>query len=803
MTVAFSAGDSTDDTRHDAARSLPLEGVHVLDLSRTIAGQFAARLLADHGAAVTLVQPPPPAARPTLTDPPDSHPHGALHLHLNHTKTIRTLPEDGLEGAVRQYGTDVDVVVVSDHAEAAVAARLVPHALVAVATDFADEGPYRTWQGSELIHQALSGSMHYTGLAGRPPLYGAGNRAYVAAGLFLYLSLVARLRTRPASGPGGEIVRIAVHEAAAAMEQNFSAQWAYSATIAQRGELNRPKGRIRCADGWMTAFAMEGRLAELLAAVGADDLADSPPFSSWQTFMHSVQPAFARIEERSRKHSRESLLRAAVEHRLVMSPVRTPSELRHDPQLLARNFWRHTEFEGRQQLVLGPMWRPAGYEPGAAAGARAGERDGAQALRGPVADGRRAVAPHRPLAGMRVVDFTTAWSGPLATRILALLGAEVLKVESATRMDAWRGPAKSVTATEFYPDADPGDRPYNRNAWFNAQNVGKKSVLLDLKTDTGRKQALGLCGESDLVVTNFTPGTMERLGLGFDELCKVNPTTVMVEMSGFGATGPLQTHRAYGQTMEAMSGIASLIGYDEASGPLGSGSAYLDPMGGLAGAAAALTALLHRERTGRAQYVEVAQREAAMAWIGEIILDAIATGVDPASRGNRRPGAFPHDAFPCQGEDQWIAIAVLDQAQWSALCEELGWTDWAEDPSLREVAGRQARADEITRRLSSVTGEEDKATLARRLQRAGVPAAPVQNGKDLFEDPQLRYRGWFARLTHPEAGTHEYAGLPLEAAGLILQPISAAPLLGQHTTAVLGSPDADGLEPEERSRAGL
>ncbi|ASQ99596.1 hypothetical protein CGL27_47145 [Streptomyces sp. 11-1-2] len=167
----------------------------------------------------------------------------------------------------------------------------------------------------------------------------------------------------------------------------------------------------------------------------------------------------------------------------------------------------------------------------------------------------------RPVRGTCVVDFTTAWSGPLATRILALLGAEVLKVESASRMDAWRGPADAPTATEFYPNGEPGDRPYNRNAWFNAQNLDKKSVLLDLKTDTGRRQAHDLCRESDLVVTNFTPDTMRRLGLGFDALREINPSVVMVEMSGFGTTGPLRHHRAYGQTMEAMAGITALIGY--------------------------------------------------------------------------------------------------------------------------------------------------------------------------------------------------------------------------------------------------
>ncbi|MFF4249389.1 CoA transferase [Streptomyces sp. NPDC001822] len=158
-------------------------------------------------------------------------------------------------------------------------------------------------------------------------------------------------------------------------------------------------------------------------------------------------------------------------------------------------------------------------------------------------------------------------------------------------------------------------------------------------------------------------------------------------------------------------------------------------------------------------------------------------------RATRGPTRSPHDAYPCRGEDQWIAIAVEHSAHWAALCGELGWTDWADDPGLRDVTGRRTRADEILRRLSGVTRDHDKADLAQRLQRAGVRAAPVQNGKELFEGPQLRHRGWFARLTHPEAGTHEYAGLLLEMAGRILQPVSAAPLLGQHTAEFLKEAD--------------
>jgi crotonobetainyl-CoA:carnitine CoA-transferase CaiB-like acyl-CoA transferase len=362
-----------------------------------------------------------------------------------------------------------------------------------------------------------------------------------------------------------------------------------------------------------------------------------------------------------------------------------------------------------------------------------------------------------------------------------VLGATVIKVESRSHMDAWRGPATSATHPESYPDLQPGERPYNRNAWFNSQNVGKMSVAIDLKDQDGREAALALAGSCDIVLANFSPGTMDRLGLGFEQLKKTQPNIVMIEMTGYGNTGPLREHRGYGQTMEAMSGITSIIGYTDGGEPLGSGSAYLDPMGGLSGAAAALTAMAMRDATGSPQYAEVPQREAAMHWIGELILQCLDTGTVPGPKGNYSDSAFPHDAFASAGTDEWMALSVQTEPQWQALCGHFGWDDWREDIDLATSAGRRRRSAEIVHRLRARISKETKHTLAAALQGKGVPAAPVQTGQDLHQDPQLRHRKWFTALSHPEAGTQEYPGLPFSANGDLLQPRTAAPTLGQHT----------------------
>jgi crotonobetainyl-CoA:carnitine CoA-transferase CaiB-like acyl-CoA transferase len=781
----------------------PFEGLRVADLSDSIAGQFAARLLADHGADVTAFHdetsagPDTPARQ--RAGRVAGHPaEQALFRHLNHSKRISA---DTLENRQRLAADDTfDVMIFSDKTAADSALAAFPGRLIAAVTDFADEGPYRNWSGTEMIHQALSGSMYYNGRAGDTPLFGAGDRASYAAGLCLYIRILSSLRACRNGLVDPGVLHITIHEAAAAMEQNFSTQWSYSSSVAQRGELTRPKGRVKCKDGWMVFFAMENRLKELFTAFQAVDLLDDDRFSSWQNFVRNLGEATQAFQERAAGLTQAQLLQAALEHKLVLSPVRNLRDLYDDTQLAHGDFWKFAESEGEVRPLLGPMWRPANYSPGPVEHHPESSLDRRPSrrwtfLRTPPAAG----APTRPLHGIRVADFTTAWSGPLATRILAVLGATVIKVESRSHMDAWRGPATSATHPESYPDLQPGERPYNRNAWFNSQNVDKMSVTIDLKGPNGREAALALAGSCDIVLANFSPGTMNRLGLGFEQLKKAQPQIVMIEMSGYGNSGPLREHRGYGQTMEAMSGITSMIGYAEDREPLGSGSAYLDPMGGLAGAAAALTALAMRDVTASPQYAEVPQREAAMHWIGELILKCLETGTAPGPKGNDSDAAFPHDAFPCAGNDEWMALSVQTEFQWRALCGHFGWDDWRQDISLATLAGRRRRGEEILHRLRTRISEESKHTLAAALQGAGVPAAPVQTGRDLYLDPQLRHRNWFTSLSHPEAGTHDYPGLPFSTSNALFQPLGSAPTLGQHTDQVLSSLQrkADGPIPQE------
>jgi crotonobetainyl-CoA:carnitine CoA-transferase CaiB-like acyl-CoA transferase len=403
---------------------------------------------------------------------------------------------------------------------------------------------------------------------------------------------------------------------------------------------------------------------------------------------------------------------------------------------------------------------------------------------------------------VRVLDLTTAWAGPMATRCLAFLGADVIRVENPIRIDSWRGVVWGGDAAS-YPDGDPGPRPYNRNYRFNAVNTDKRSIALDLRRPQAREIALQLALRCDVVTANFSDGVLDRLGLGYAQLSARRPDIIVVEMPAYGSGGTLTNFLGMGNTMEAMAGMTVMMGYGDGV-PRMTGTFYLDPMGGLHAAAAVLTALAHRRRTGRGQHIEVAQREAALHWAGELLLQQIENGDAFEPDGNMVPDAAPHDAYPCLGDDEWVAIAVSSDEQWWALAEVIGRPDLASDPRFAAFPERWRNRELLSEPLTAWTSRMRKGEAASVLQARGVPAAPVDHGGDIASSRYLQERGFFAALPHPEAGTHSYAGLAFRLHDTPGGMRTAAPCFGQHNDEVLA--ELLGFKPEqvaELERAGV
>ncbi|MBI3936087.1 MAG: CoA transferase [Betaproteobacteria bacterium] len=382
-----------------------------------------------------------------------------------------------------------------------------------------------------------------------------------------------------------------------------------------------------------------------------------------------------------------------------------------------------------------------------------------------------------PLEGVRVTDFSWIGAGSYTTKLLADFGADVIKIESSTRLD-------SLRSTAPFKDRVPG---VNRSGYFADRNTSKRSVTVNMKHPRGQELARALIARSDVVANNFTPGTMEKFGLGYEDVRRFKPDIIYLAMSMQGARGPDSEFVGFGLTIGALTGLQYLSGSPERI-PAGTGTNYPDHVPNPCHAGfAVLAALHHRRRTGRGQYIDFAQTEPTIALLGPAIVDYTANGRIEERSGNDHPRAAPHGVYPCLGEDRWIAICVMHDGQWRRLAEALGRPEWSAAADWSTGEGRRADRRRLDRLLAAETAKRDPYELMLLLQRHGVPAGVVQNAADLVaRDPQLTHRGHWLRLEHPEMGESIYNAPPFRFSRTQVALSRPAPLLGQHTAEVLG-----------------
>ncbi len=355
-----------------------------------------------------------------------------------------------------------------------------------------------------------------------------------------------------------------------------------------------------------------------------------------------------------------------------------------------------------------------------------------------------------PLNDHRVLDLTMSWAGPFATRLLADMGAEVIKIEAVNNWDLLRSYTGQPPSVE---------RVWDKSPYFNHYNRNKYGCALDLSKERGRELFLRLVEGADVVIENFRSDVMENLGLSWETLRGRNGQLIMVSMPAHGKTGPEKDYVAYGTNVEQLAGLASLSGY--AGGPpQKTGISYGDPMAGIAAAGAVALALWDRRRTGFGQHIEVAQRENLIGAIGEFIVGYAMNRREPERRGNRHSSMAPHGCYPCTGEDQWLTIACENDAQFAALCSAMGKPKLMRDARFADAVGRHRNLEALDAIVSEWTLTQDKHAAAESLQAAGVPASPVLTVQDVFADEHLRARGFFEPVSHAVAGVWEMEGTP-------------------------------------------
>ena len=399
------------------------------------------------------------------------------------------------------------------------------------------------------------------------------------------------------------------------------------------------------------------------------------------------------------------------------------------------------------------------------------------------------------LDGLRILDLTQVAAGPYATMLLALMGAEVIKVESCTRMDINRGRAKPATGdTRVYPAGEPGEHPWNRSAHHVHRNINKLAVTLDLATTRGKELFIALARICDVLFENYRGSVMDRLGLGYDLVSQANPQLVYVKISSQGATGPEKDYGSLGSTLEQTAGLASITGYEDGP-PLMTNETFPDPVVGILAVGALMAALRRRRATGRGCLVDLSQREATTMLLGEAFLDYTVNGRVAGTMGNRHRDMAPHGVYPCLGDDMWVAVSVSCEEEWLGLCRAIGQPHLTLDPRFQDLESRRRNQTELDQIISSWTKERDHYQVMHMLQAHGVPAGAVLKGSETIADPHLEARGFWDVVEHPEAGTYKQTTTPWILSKSPRRKAIAAPDLEEHNDVVLG--DLLGLGPEE------
>ena len=399
------------------------------------------------------------------------------------------------------------------------------------------------------------------------------------------------------------------------------------------------------------------------------------------------------------------------------------------------------------------------------------------------------------LAGYRVLDFGTAMAGPLVGQLLADMGAEVVKIESRSRLDGFRlgrpiiGDDVAGGDEGKWPDLMPG---------FHAVNRNKLSATVDLKSSEGPRLVKLLVRKSDVVTSNFAPGVLKRLGLDYPVLAAENPRLIMASMPGAGLTGPLRDMVSYASVISAASGLMNMIGYPDGQMVGQVQGPWCDVVASLSTVIGIVAALRHRNKTGKGQFIEVAQIEAQAAMLGEAFMDYQMNGRVGGPMGNTSPSLAPHNIYRCAGDDRWVAIAVATQDEWEALCRALGTPEWSKDPrfATQELRSQhQAHLDEHVSRWTASRAPEEVTGL---LQGVGVAAMTVMNIEDHFTDPHFQARQVCVELQQPMVGLEWVPGSPWRMSKTPGQIQRHAPLLGEHNEYVWGSVAELGKEEYER-----
>lgn len=786
-----------------------MRGRLVVDLTTSLAGAYAARLLASAGSEVARVEPVgghPLRRWPSTGTEPTPGTDAPLYTWLAEGLTHHPIGSAGAAAALRQ----AEAALVEDGPGPP--AGVPDRAVITSITAFGLTGPWAGRPATEHTLQAWASSIAARGPVDRPPLAAGGRLGEYVVGACAAAATAAALRQSARTGRG-ERVDVAGLDCLAATMNLYGSVFA-----SFLGLPSTPHGRpvrgvevpslVQTADGWVGFTVITpAQVVAFLELVGRADLVGRREAMEPRKRERNVELQEA-IAAWAGARTTAEVVEAAVARRIPVTPAGNGQTVLEHPQLAARQVfdphpagfrhprrpWQVHQADGDDRdAAVGGDTESDGADAGPGSGATGGRGGVGPAERlgaGRASGGRPAAGePGLPLAGVRVVDLTAFWAGPAATLVLASLGAEVIKVESVQRPDGMR-------TTSTRPPDDP--------AWlewgplFHGANANKRGITLDLTRPAGRDLCVRLVEQADVVIENATPRVVEGFGLDWPAVHAANPQAVMVRMPAYGLDGPWRERPGFAQTMEEATGLAWATGWPDGPPLLPRGP--VDPLAGMHAVVALLAALDERDRTGRGVLVEVPLVEVALNAAAEQVITWTGEGVLQSRLGNRDRRAAPQGVYACAGAEEWLALSVDGGDHWAALTAALGRDDWASDPDLAEAAGRRAAHDRLDDAIAAWCAERSLADAVEHLWSAGVPVGACVSPTEISANEHLRARGFFETVEHPVTGAHPLPSLPFRFASRGDRPwfTSPAPTLGQHTEQVLR--DLLGLDDAELDR---
>ncbi|MBH5400741.1 CoA transferase [Bradyrhizobium sp. CNPSo 4010] len=774
-----------------------LSHLRVLEIGSSAAASYCARLFSDFGANVRKVECP--AGDPIRRSAPLT-PHGQsgwfAFLNLNKSSVILDATDPNAVAQLTALIEDCDVLVDGRDIDSAdcpaidIAAirQRCPGLIYVEASWFGREGPYARFAATDSTIRALAGLIKLAGPAEGPPFHAPDFQCGILAGLWGFIaaasSAVAGMR-----GPGrGRSWSLSIFESSLALSEYQMFEAYQRGDVMRRIGINRfwpnfPVGIYETKKGWLGITTITpAQWRAFCDMLSLSELRDDPAMVLGADRLQYMEQIERQFIPRLKTRTAQEWFLEGLKRKIPIVPVPEISDLLVDAQMKGRGAIVPVLLDQEKGLTVGSMQRLTSTPPRRGGKVpRLGEQQTISSRRRHLSDTKstssgRIDAGEPPLRGIRVIDFSMGWAGPLCTRTLADLGADVIKIEAIQYPDWWRGVDRRPAYIK--------DRMYEKTARFCMANRNKRGITLDLTRQQGLTLAKRLAAGADVVVDNYSADVLPKLGLGYDVLRKLNPRLVMMSMSAFGTNSVRRNCRAYGSTLEQGSGLPSVTG--KADGPpVMSHIAFGDAVGGLNGCAAVLVALIHARSTGQGQFIDLAQIECMMPFAAPWITVHSIDRTPPVRYGNRHPQFVPHGCFRCAGEDNWIVIAATDASMWQRLAALIGRYDWAIDTSLSSAEQRRGIEDVIESSIESWTLTRDPDQAMSDLQLAKVAAGVARLPIDLLNDPHLRSRGYLQEVERAFIGLHPQPSMPIREGEAPFAIRTPAPTLGQHNNEIL------------------